>query len=311
MWDYIIISEMKVVCITNDVEATTITGEAYNEDMARRVTTEALPAVLALYKKYGVRATFFCQGSMIAQYPQIVEMIEREGHEVACHGWIHDSDKAFDMLSLEEQTDHLKRAKQTIDKYAKSHVTSFRAPALRVNEHTPLALREAGYRCDSSVAPQRLDAFMSLGSKKKLQWIGAPRAVYETDEKNLARCGYSGIVEVPVSAYGLPYISTLMRLSPCVTQLTRWLLRLESARKNNRTAVCFLFHPGEVLEHQLDNYHVVRRSRNPITYFITGVLRARMKRRNLGAPCLALLENELAYWKKHNYEFKTVREVGV
>ena len=230
---------MKVVCITNDVEATTITGEAYNEDMARRVSTEALPAVLALYKKYGVRATFFCQGSMIAQYPQIVEMIEREGHEVACHGWIHDSDKAFDMLSLEEQTDYLKRAKQTIDKYAKSPVTSFRAPALRVNEHTPLALREAGYRCDSSVAPQRLDAFMSLGSKKKMQWIGAPRAVYETDEKNLARCGYSGIVEVPVSAYGLPYISTLMRLSPCVTQLTRLLLRLESARKNNRTAVCF------------------------------------------------------------------------
>lgn len=301
---------MKVVCITNDVEATTITGEAYNEEMARRVTIEALPAVLALYKQYGVRATFFCQGTMIEQHPEIVSLIESEGHEVASHGWIHDSDKAFDVLSAAEQTEHLAKTKETIDRYAMHPIVSFRAPALRVDEHTCQALRAAGYTHDSSVAPQRLDAFMSLGSKKKLQWIRAPRGVYETSVDNLARRGDSGVTEVPVSAWGLPYISTLMRISPFLTHVTRWLLRLETSRKNNQSVVCFLFHPGEALEGQLENYHVVRRSKNPITYLITGVLRARMKRRNLGAPCLALLENELAYWKKHNYEFKTIRELN-
>lgn len=302
---------MKVVCITNDVEATTITGEAYNEDIARRVTIEALPAVLALYRKYGVRATFFCQGSMIEQHPEIVSLIEQDGHEVACHGWIHDSDKAFDVLSAEEQSIHLRKAKEKIDKLAKHPVVSFRAPALRVDEHTCKALRAAGYTHDSSVAPQRLDVFMSLGSKKKLQWIRAPRGVYETSADNLARKGESGIVEVPVSALGLPYISTLMRISPCLTRWTRWLLRIETSRKENKSVVCFLFHPGETLEGQLENYHIVRRSRNPITYLISGILRARMKRRNLGTPCLALLEKELAYWKKHDYEFKTIRELGV
>lgn len=302
---------MKVVCITNDVEATTITGEAYNEEMARRVTIEALPAVLALYKQYGVRATFFCQGSMIEQHPEIVSLIESEGHEVASHGWVHDSDKAFDVLSAEEQTEHLVRAKETIDRYAMRPIVSFRAPALRVDEHTCKALRASGYRYDSSVAPQRLDAFMSFGSKKKLQWIRAPRGVYETSVDNLARKGESGIFEVPVSAWGLPYISTLMRISPCLTHLTRWLLRLETSRMKNKSVVCFLFHPGEVLEGQLENYHVVRRSRNPITYLITGVLRARMKRHNLGAPCLALLENELSYWQRYGYEFKTIRELTI
>ncbi len=302
---------MKVVCITNDIEATTITGEAYNEEMARRVTFEALPAVLELYKRYGVRATFFCQGSMIEQHPEIVSLIESDGHEVACHGWVHDSDKAFDVLSAEEQTKHLRQAKEAIDRYAMQPIVSFRAPALRVNEYTCGALLEAGYKYDSSVAPQRLDAFMSLGSKKKLQWIRAPRGVYETSEDNLARSGESGIVEVPVSAWGLPYISTLMRISPCLTHMTRWLLRLETSRKKNKSVVCFLFHPGEILEGQLDNYHVVRRSRNPITYFFTGVLRARLKRRNLGAPCMALLEDELKYWKKHNYEFKAIRDLSI
>ena len=301
---------MKVVCITNDVEATTITGVAYDEEVARRVTVEALPVVLELYKRYGVHATFFCQGLMIEQHPEIVSLIESEGHEVASHGWVHDSDKAFDVLSAEEQTEHLRRAKETIDRYAMRPTVSFRAPALRVDEHTCNALRAAGYTHDSSVAPQRLDAFMSLGSKKKLQWIRAPRGVYETSVDNLARRGNSGLVEVPVSAWGLPYISTLMRISPCLTHLTRWLLRLETSRKKNKLVVCFLFHPGEVMEGQ-ETTHVVRRSKNPIVHFFSGVLRARMKRRNLGAPCVELLENELAYWKKHNYEFKTIRELNV
>lgn len=299
---------MKVVCITNDVEATTITGVAYDEEVARRVTTEALPMVLALYKKYNVKATFFCQGSMIAQHPEIVEMIEREGHEVACHGWVHDSNKAFDVLSVTEQVEHLKRAKETIDKLAKEPVVSFRAPALRVNEETVKALLKAGYTYDSSVAPQRLDAFMSLGSKKKLQWIGAPRSIYETASNNLARAGQSGITEVPVSSWGLPYISTLMRISSFLCHLTRWILRQETTRTRASKVVCFLFHPGEVLENQ-EIQQIVRRSNNPIVHFFSGVLRTRLKRRNLGKSCLSLLENELVYWKNHGYEFKTIKEL--
>lgn len=299
---------MKIVCITNDVEATTITGVAYDEKMACRVSSEALPAVLALYKKYGVRATFFCQGSLVKQHPEIVRMIEGDGHEIACHGWVHDSDKAFDNLSLDEQINHLMRAKATIDKYAKTPVTSFRAPALRVNEETVKALQEAGYTHDSSVASQRLDAFMSLGSKRKLQWIRAPRCIYHTAFDNLAREGQSSITEVPVSAWGLPYISTLMRISPCLTRLTRWILRQETVRTRDNKVVCFLFHPGEVMERQ-ETQQVVRRSKNPIVHFFSGVLRARLKRRNLGKSCLSLLENELVYWKNHGYEFKTIKEL--
>ncbi len=301
---------MKVVCITNDVEATTITGVAYDEDIAQRVTAEALPRVLALYKKYDVKATFFCQGLLIEHHPEIVRMIERDGHEVASHGWVHDSDKAFDVLSIAEQVEHLKRSKETIDKVAKEPVVSFRAPALRVNNDTVVALLSSGYTHDSSVAPQRLDSFMSLGSKRKLQWICAPRGIYKTALNNLARTGQSDIIEVPVSAWGLPYISTLMRISPFLTHLTRWLLRRETTYARNNKVVCFLFHPGEVLAQQ-EMRHVVRRSKNPIVHFFSGVLRAKLKKRNLGNPCMALLENELAYWKNQGYEFKTIKELNI
>ena len=221
---------MKVVCITNDVEATSIFGEAYREDIAKNVAEVALPALLALYRKYNVKATFFCLASYIEKYPQIIEMIQAEGHEVACHGYTHESDKAFDMLTYEEQLNHLKRSKDILETLSNDEVISFRAPALRVNEYTPKALKDAGFRIDSSVAPQRLDAFMSLGSKRKLQWIGAPRTIYETSGNNLARKGDSYITEIPVSAFGLPYISTLMRVSPFLNRLVRRCVAAEMNR---------------------------------------------------------------------------------
>lgn len=298
---------MKVCCITNDVEATTIQGDAYREDMAVKVVQEALPAVLALYKKYGVRATFFCQGSMIEKHPEIVSMIEADGHEVACHGWVHDSDKAFDVLTYEEQVEHLRKAKETIDALTTKPIVSFRAPALRVNESTARALRATDFTHDSSVAPQRLDAFMSLGSKKKLLWIGAPRGVYETSDKCLARAGKSRITEVPVSAYGLPYISTLMRMSPCLMAITRRLLYWETKRKNKKV-VCFLFHPAEANPPE-QNIHAVRRAKNIIVHWITGVLRMKLKKRNIGPACLPLLEKEILFWKNRGYEFKTIKEL--
>lgn len=300
---------MKVVCITNDVEATTIQGDAYNNDIANRVRVEALPKVLALYKKYNVKATFFCQGSMIEQFPDIVEMIENDGHEVACHGWIHDSDKAFDVLSYKKQFEHLQNAKKTIDTVAKRPVVSFRAPALRVNGDTPKALKNAGFKYDSSVASQRMDAFMSLGSKKKLQWIKAPREVYEASIENLARKGNGGIIEVPVSAFGFPYISTLMRISPLLTSITRWFLLWETKRNNNKV-VTFLFHPGEVLNNQWQKGKTVRRTKNPIAYFFSGIIRANLKRRNLGDNCLTLLEKELKFWKEKGYCFSTISELN-
>lgn len=299
---------MKTICITNDVEATTIFGEAYNQDIAKRVCLEAIPKVLSIYKEYRVKATFFCQGTLIQQYPEIVRMIEANGHEVACHGLVHASNQAFDVLSLEQQIEHLHKAKNIIENVSKNAIVSFRAPALRVDFNTPKALMSTGFTHDSSVASQRLDAFMSLGSKKKLQWIMAPRNVYQTSINNLAVSGDSTITEVPVSAFGLPYISTLMRISSFFTSITRKLLYLET-RKNNNKVVTFLFHPGEILENQCDNQKVIKRTNNPISYLFSGLIRTSLKKKNLGDKCIPLLEKELQYWISKGYEFKTIKEV--
>ena len=298
---------MKVVCITNDVEATTIQGVSYDEAVAERVKKEALPITLNIYKEYGIKATFFCVAEMMEKNPDIVPMLMADGHEVGCHGWIHDSDKAYDILGLENQVEHLRRAKQIIEKQTGEPLLSFRAPALRVNEHTCKALSEAGYKYDSSVAPQRMDAFMSLGSKKKRQWIRAPREVYRASVDNLARRGESEIVEVPVSAWGAPYIGTFIRICPFMTKILHWILYWKT-KGNNEQVVTLLFHPNELIPRK-ESLNVIRRTKNPIKHFFVGKLRVWLKRRNFGEPAERLIRREIEFWKSKGYEFCTVSEV--
>jgi peptidoglycan/xylan/chitin deacetylase (PgdA/CDA1 family) len=299
---------MRVCCITNDLEATSIYGEPYRKDIAENVLNEALPAVLALYRKYNVKATFYCLASYVEDYPELVGLIEADGHEIASHGLIHNSDQAFDLLTYDEQVEHLRKSKEILEKNSSQKVVSFRAPALRVNEETPKALVETGFLSDSSVAPQRLDIFMSLGSKHKKKWFKAPRTIYKTQQDNLARRGNGIITEIPVSSFGIPYISTVMRLSTILTSFTRRLIYWETKGNNNKV-VNFLFHPSEAITIENSTKgEIQKRSKNWLSHFFSDVFRMHLKKKNLGTNSLILLEKELQFWQRKGYEFKTIKE---
>ena len=293
------------VFFTNDVEHTSVSGAVW-ERIAKQVDEDGLPQLLDLYDKYDVKSTFFVLGQLAELRPNIVKQIVAHGQEVASHGYQHDYRCAFDVMTLDEQINELRQSKDLLEQIGGQKVVSFRAPALRVNCDTPLALRETGFKFDSSVAPQRLDAFMSLGMNKK-QWLKAPRSIYETAIDNLARDGKSGIVEVPVSSYGIPYIGTVMRIAPhSLIPITRKLLYWESNRKD--TPVTFLYHPSEAVQEIEEEYKPQHRAKSRLGYLLSDVLRAKVKLRNLDYRALGLLERELKYWSKCGGEFYMVKE---
>ena len=47
------------------------------------------PAIAAVLRRYGVHATFFVVGSEAARHPDIVRMLERDGHELGNHTFTH------------------------------------------------------------------------------------------------------------------------------------------------------------------------------------------------------------------------------
>jgi len=294
--------------LTNDVETTSIVNGGLRDDTGVKVWKEGLPALLDLYDEFGVKATFFYIANFAKQCPDIIKMVQAKGHEIACHGLTHRHDKAFDSMPFEEQLDHLKTAKEILEDIAGEEVVSFRSPALRVNIDTPKALIEAGFRFDSSVAPQRMDMFMSLGSKGKFQWFGAPRTPYRTRPDNLARKGDSPITEVPVSSFGLPYIGTLLRISPALTAFTRNLLYLETRRTDK--GINFLIHPNELITEEDLHLKTERRASNYISYLLSDVLRRKLKQKNLGPEAVRLFRREISFWSNKEYQFKRIKDYG-
>jgi hypothetical protein len=296
----------KYSLITNDVETTSLWNHRLSDKTGEVVLKVGMPLLLEAYEKFNVKATFYFTGHIAKLYPDVVKMILPYGHEVASHGLVHDADQAFDVLTLEQQIDHLKRSKEILENICQQEVISFRAPALRVNQFTPQALAMTGFKTDSSVAPQRIDMFLSFGSKKKMKWLTAPRTPYFTKPDDLSKAGNGSIYEIPVSSFLLPYAGTIMRVSPGLVKIVRSMLNFETHRTGR--PLLFLIHPNELIDEEIEFSKIDRRAKNYFAYLLGDKLRYQLKLKNLGKKALPLLINQLEYFQNKDYEFITVKD---
>ena len=295
----------KICLITNDVETTSILNHKLRDKTGEYVLNQGMPRLLDLYDQYGVKATFFYTGHIAKLYPEVVRMAHKRGHEVGSHGLTHEVDKAFDVLSPDEQLSHLKQSKKILEDIIGEEVISFRAPAARVDKEFPMILSEAGFKIDSSVSSQRLDMMFSFGAIKKLHWFTAPRKAYFTRKDNVFRKGDSEVLEIPISAFGFPYIGTFMRIAPGLNRLTRTVLYCETIC-NGRQFV-LLTHPNEFIDEDQETTEIERRAKNYISYLLGDVIRHKLKVKNLGEKALPIYERELRFFQQKEFEFETCK----
>lgn len=59
--------------------------------------------ILDLLHRYDAKATFFVIGSQIIEYPDVLERILAEGHEIGNHGWADEPAFALPLDTLEKQ----------------------------------------------------------------------------------------------------------------------------------------------------------------------------------------------------------------
>ncbi len=292
--------------LTNDVECHSIWHNALREETGLRVLREGMPLLLDLYSAFEIKATFFFTGEIVEKFPGVVKMVLPYKHEVASHGYSHEIDQAFDTLPLEKQIHHLKQSKQMLEDISGQEVISFRAPAGRINKDTPRALKEAGFKIDSSISSQRFDMFLSFGGIKKLNWLTAPRLPYTTKVDNLWKAGEGDIFEIPISALFLPYIGTTLRMMPILTRSTRRLLHWESSI--NRKPIVFLTHPNEFIDEKGEKIENYRRAKNFFSYIFRDIIRRQLKLRNLGPKGLEIYKKEIEFFTKKKYTFLTCQE---
>jgi hypothetical protein len=186
--------------------------------------------------------TFFFVAREAQQLPAQPGALKSAGHEIGCHGLTHGNEEEYDTMPADLQRRYLDEATDILARLSGAAVTAFRGPRVKISGPTLLRLSALGYVADSTVCSQRFD----LVSSNLLQpgWLRAPRLPYHPSATDAYASGNLPILEVPVSALAIPFISsTLYVLGLAAMKLLFRLLYLEARRTGK--PIVYLFHPYE------------------------------------------------------------------
>jgi len=145
--DYFQVSAMEAMVDRSD-------WESYPSRVARNVE-----AILDLFERHHVHATFFILGWVADRHPALLRRIAAAGHEVASHGMAH---YRISSQSPEQFREDVRRAKAVIEDAAGAAVRGYRAASFSLDATTPWAhaiLHEEGYSYSSSIYPIRHDHY--------------------------------------------------------------------------------------------------------------------------------------------------------
>ncbi len=107
-----------------------------------------VPRILDIYKKHGLRQTFFIPGWCVQNYPATIEEILEGGHEIAHHGWLHSKPNE---MSDNEEADDVARGVEAIDQATGAKPRGFRAPSYAMSRRTLGFLQDHGIAYDASL----------------------------------------------------------------------------------------------------------------------------------------------------------------
>jgi peptidoglycan-N-acetylglucosamine deacetylase len=143
-------------CVTFDCDADTLLHMADPDTAHRRVAglsylqhdIVAVPRIARLLTALGLRQTFFVPAWCIERYPEAFQPVLDGGHEIAHHGYVHESPN---QQSQEGERHWLREASRIIEEFAGHRPVGFRAPLADYSEHTTGLLVEGGFLYDATL----------------------------------------------------------------------------------------------------------------------------------------------------------------
>lgn len=203
-------------------------------------TQIAVDPVVRYCEKKALHCSFFVTGKFAEEYPEETSQIVSQGHDIGTHGWDHGYQESGENLRVDTKEEQLRRLRMARDAiHAATGVVPIlnRNPNLWVSEATFEALRELGFRLDSSVPAGRL-----IGRIRSMKYLMAPLRAYRPSERSLARKGESSILEAPPSAFGIPINLSALRTFGLAR--LKWIVRAYAPFSEY---LLFYGHPAEYL----------------------------------------------------------------
>ncbi len=182
--------------------------------------------ILELFRKYRTKATFFVLGTVAEWYPELIEEMKKDGHEIGIHGYTHKRLCDHTRESFDEEI------KKTVS-FLKSmgvEPRGYRAPAFTRAEFMYEVLSRNGITYDSSVFPIKTPLYDGMSYDCRPFIID------------------HGIIEIPCSILKIlklriPVGGFYLRLFG--SRINCFLLK--EIEKRNGIAVMY-FHPWEILD---------------------------------------------------------------
>ena len=188
--------------------------------------------VLSIMDDAGVKATFFTLGWVAERYPQLIQRIVENGHELASHGMAHW--RVTDQQP-EDFREDVSATKKLLEDVGGQAVRGYRAASFSIGERNLWALdvlAEEGYLYSSSIYPIAHDhygmptaprfAFTPITDNRFLEF---PVTTVEVMGKKVP-CGGGGDFRL------LPY------------GLSKW--AMQRVNERDQQACIFYFHPWEI-----------------------------------------------------------------
>ena len=152
-------------------------------------SVENIELILDLLNEFDISATFFIVGEIVQSYPNLLKLIEAQGHEVSFHGWSHKP-----LWELDEESFRME-----LGRFLELHpdCIGYRAPSFSLDEKTEWALHvldEEGFIYDSSIFPVKTPLY---GVSE------APLIPYQPSKLDFTRESSSGVWEFPLLTYSL------------------------------------------------------------------------------------------------------------
>ncbi len=107
-----------------------------------------VPRILELLDRRQVLATFFCPGFTAERYPDLLRRIRDHGHEIAHHGYLHESVAG---MSPTQEAAMVDRGIDALEKVLGERPVGYRAPMWETTYATAGLLLDRGFLYDSSL----------------------------------------------------------------------------------------------------------------------------------------------------------------
>ena len=187
--------------------------------------------ILQLFDRHDVKATFFTLGWIAERYPQMVQRIVEQGHELASHGWSH---VRVNQQSPGDFKQDVVRTKASLEDLTGQSVIGYRAASYSIGADNLWALdvlRETGHLYSSSIYPIKHDLYGMPDAPRFAfrpsddEFLEFPVTTVRMGGKNLP-CGGGGWFRL------IPYAGM------------RWAMR--RVNRIDQESAIFYFHPWEI-----------------------------------------------------------------